>query len=306
MIYHFLTLTINIETVPPFTKERNMATAIDTNDDELEALMAELEAQNQEIVEAVTARAADSAPVIAEPEPIPAPVAVAPVAVAPVAVPVAVAPAPVAVAPEQPVFTKEELTEEKVISRSTENAKPKGTVENPIKPESSTSTTPGGLQYHIDVTEFRNETRITNATLDECMIEQNGLRAFYSAAAARSEAQASRLKAKFDVIEATLYDQHRKTFLANGEKATEKMVENAVKADPRWLKGKNTLIDADTIASINKGLVESLRDRATMLVQLGADRRDEMKGGLRTMETLNDRNELRDRALRAAQGQLAK
>lgn len=174
----------------------------------------------------------------------------------------------------------------------------------PKRPTADEVPTPG-LQHYVDVDQFRTDTRVTEATLDTCMIEQNGLRAYYGAQAARAEAQHARLKVKFEVIEATLYDKHRKALAASGEKTTEKMVENAVKLDPRWLKAKNLVIEAETVASINKSLVESLKDRRDMIIQLGADRRDEYKGQARVLAEQQERDELRERARAAMQGRAA-
>lgn len=155
------------------------------------------------------------------------------------------------------------------------------------------------LQFYVDPEKFRAETSVSDARLDSCMIEQNGLRAFYGAQAARAEAQHSRLKVRFDVLEASLYDEHRKSLAASGEKVTEKMVETAVKIDPRWILMKNVVIEAESIANINKALAISLGDRRDMLIQLAADRRDEMKGQARLMEVEAAREELKDRALNA-------
>ena len=74
---------------------------------------------------------------------------------------------------------------------------------------------------------------------------------------------------------------------------------NAVKLDPRWIKGKNTVIEAETIASINKSLVISLADRRDMMIQLGADRREEFKGGVRILAEQNERDSLAARAAAA-------
>lgn len=157
-----------------------------------------------------------------------------------------------------------------------------------------------GLKYYIDVDQFQKDTRVSDIHLDQCMIEQNSLRAYYSTQAAYAEAQASRIKARFEVIEATLYDKHRKEAAASGEKTTVQMVESAVKMDPRWLSAKNTVIEGETLAAINKGLVESLKDRKDMLVQMGADRRDEGKGAVRILAEQNERQDLRERALKSA------
>jgi hypothetical protein len=156
------------------------------------------------------------------------------------------------------------------------------------------------LDFYIDVDEFRRDTAISEVNLDDQMMKQAGLRAYYGAQAARAEAQAGRVKARFEVVEATLYNHHRKELNKSAEKVTEKAIENAVKLDPRWIKAKNTVIEAESIASINKSLVFSLQDRRDMIIQLGADRRDEMKGAARVMAAQDERDALRKRAVNAA------
>ena len=163
-------------------------------------------------------------------------------------------------------------------------------------PETSEKAPGQKLSFYVDVMAFNRDTKLTEATLDSAMMEQSGLRAYYGTQAAQAEAQHARLKVRFEVLEAKLYDEHRKLAAASGEKVTEKMVENAVKLDPRWLKGKNTVIEADTIAAINKSLVISLADRKDMMVQLGADRREEFKGGVRIMAAQDERESIAERA----------
>lgn len=163
-----------------------------------------------------------------------------------------------------------------------------------------------GLRFYVDVNAFRTETRVTEVNLDDAMFQQAGLRAFYGAQAANAEAQAARLKMKFDIVEATLYDKHRKELALGGEKTTEKMVENAVKMDPRWAKAKSLVVEAETIATINKNLVESLKDRRDMIIQLGADRRDEYKGAARVLAEKNESQSTAERAAAAARAAMQK
>lgn len=136
--------------------------------------------------------------------------------------------------------------------------------------------------------------------MDKAMMEQAGLRAFYGAQAANAEAQASREKAKFEILEARLYELIRKQLASEGEKVTEKMIEAAVKKDPRWLAGKNRVIEAEAIAGINKSLAISLADRRDMLIQLGSDRREEFKGQLRIVANEQEKQDLAERARAAA------
>ncbi|MCZ3043686.1 PHP domain-containing protein [Acinetobacter baumannii] len=102
--------------------------------------------------------------------------------------------------------------------------------------------------------------------------------------AARAVAQAAKVKLKFESLEALLYEAYRKHFLANGEKVTEKAVENAVRKDSRWIKAKELYIEAEMYADIHKGFVYALRDRNDMLIQRGAYSRQERQGQLRMNE----------------------
>ena len=157
----------------------------------------------------------------------------------------------------------------------------------------------------INIDEFIEETRISEIGLDDAFQKQSSLRAYYGALAARYEAVASKAKMLFEVKEATLFKQYRDKFAEDGVKTTEKMIENAVKMDPQWLEAKQTYINAECHADIAKSLVASLVDRKDMLIQIGADRRDENKGALRMMEVQqqNDQlNALRERAKQVYSG----
>jgi hypothetical protein len=168
------------------------------------------------------------------------------------------------------------------------------------KPAAARSTAPAGLQHSIDVAQFRKDISVSETNLDNCMMEQAGLIAYYVEQAAKAEAQYLRLKARFGVLEAQLYDTHRKALVAAGEKATEKQVENAVKIDPKWLHNQNIVIEAETIATINKGLVESLKQRRDMIIQLGADRREEGKGAARIVAAGAAHADAKSRAMELA------
>lgn len=265
-----------------------MTKEIAMDDAEIAALLDELEAEQSKMVPPAPAPAPAPKPVpVAEPEPEPDDEPVE----EPVKAPTPKKPKVVEPEPEPAVEVAESATERRIL--------PGADVEIEVSrdvPETSEKASGQKLSFYVDIQAFNRDTKLTEATLDNAMMEQSGLRAFYGSQAAQAEAQHARLKVRFEVLEAKLYDEHRKTLAAGTEKVTEKMVENAVKLDPRWLKGKNTVIEADTIASINKSLVISLSDRKDMMVQLGADRREEFKGGVRILAAQDERESLAERA----------
>lgn len=298
-----------------------MSTPIAIDDDEISALMDELEAEI-----GVTASAPPPAPDFMSKKqeataPVPAP--------APEPAPVATPkpqpkPEPVKVKVEEPVLAESiddleaavaELKEEPVAVavKPTPTPEPARRVipkEEPLDMGSADvdelsadvpkTSAKAQLQFFVDVNQFNRDTKLTEATLDQAMMEQAGLRAFYGSQAAQAEGQHARLKVRFDVLEAKLYDEHRKSLAAGGEKVTEKMVENAVKLDARWSKAKNAVIEAETIASVNKALSVSLADRRDMMIQLGADRREEFKGAARVLAAQDERDSMAQRAADAA------
>lgn len=193
--------------------------------------------------------------------------------------------------PKTPTFDEElDVSALTSMTEQTFEVKPPVSVEPeaPAKLKTTKRATPvetASRKYYIDPAEFQLQTAINPSNLDDAFVKQNSLRAYYGTQAAFAEGAASRAKARFEVSEADLYDTHRRRLSALSEKVTEKMVENAVKTDPRWIEAKNEMIDAETTASLNKAMAASLMDRRDMLIQLGADRRDEMKGQMRMMES---------------------
>jgi hypothetical protein len=262
-----------------------MTNEIAMDDSEIAALLDELEAEQTKMTAAAPTPAPAPAPKpapepVIEPEPEPEP-----------------APEPEPV--KAPAPRKPKVVEPEPAPAVAEVSQPGADVEIEVSrdvPETSEKAPGQKLNFYVDIQSFNRDTKLTEATLDAAMMEQSGLRAFYGSQAAQAEAQHARLKVRFEVLEAKLYDEHRKSLAAGTEKVTEKMVENAVKLDPRWLKGKNTVIEADTIAAINKSLVISLADRKDMMVQLGADRREEFKGGVRILAAQDERESMAERA----------
>ena len=274
------------------------------NDPELDALMAELEAQDDEIAKVVEAPAstlAEEPVTVTEPEPVkepePEPVK---------------EPEPEPVKEPEPESTDSPFTDEEIQVSVELPPLVSPIVEKTIVPtqpvkksQTDAEKKKSELDYYVDVSQFRKETAVFEHDLDKCMIEQPGLRAYYGAQAAHAEAQHARLKAKFDVIEATLYNEHRAKLSVSAEKVTEKLIENAVKTDPRWIKVKSRVIEAETIANINRALVDSLRDRKDMLIQLGSDRREEFKGKTRIIAEQTQHQSLAERAAAAGRASIA-
>lgn len=156
------------------------------------------------------------------------------------------------------------------------------------------------LKFAPNTEKYKEDVAVRETDLDNCMIQQSSHRVFYGALAAQAEGQADALKSRFDVMEARLFHKHRSELAKGTEKVTEKLVENAVKMDPLWIAGKEAVIEAQTIASINRAVVMGFVDRRDMLIQLCSDRRSEAQGALRLLQKEAGEESLASRAANAA------
>lgn len=150
------------------------------------------------------------------------------------------------------------------------------------------------MDSNLDVQTFVAETAVNDVNMDDAFQKQSSLRAYYGALAAQCEAEAARLKVKSEVTEARLNKKYRDQAVAEGIKTSEKQLDNLVKLDPEWELDKQAWINAELKADIAKAFTASLSDRRDMLIQLGADRREDGKGQLRMMLAQKEADRLAD------------
>ena len=134
------------------------------------------------------------------------------------------------------------------------------------------------------VKEFLSETEIHSNDISTALTKQNAFVAYYSSQLAQAEYEANRRKLAFEILEARLFDAYRKKLALYSDKVTEKQVENAVRMDVQWSDCQIKLFEAQAKVSTYKGFMASLKDRASSLIQLGSDRREELKGSMRMYE----------------------
>ncbi len=143
--------------------------------------------------------------------------------------------------------------------------------------------TSGDLDFIIDAKEFANVVKLSEVGLSVAMMTQAGHKSYYGMMSAQAEQQHAKAKLQFEITEARLYEFHRSALVAKGEKATEKQVEAAVRMDAQYMIAKNRVIEAEGIANIAKSCVLALNDKRDMIIQIGADRREELKGSPKTI-----------------------
>ncbi|WP_155631128.1 hypothetical protein [Burkholderia cepacia] len=164
-----------------------------------------------------------------------------------------------------------------------------------------------GLRVFVDATQLKQDLQVNPNDLDEAVISQAPMFVHYAQQAALARRQWEKCKLAADVMESTLDSAWRKKFVLDGQKATEKMVENAVKSDPRMIAAQTKVIEARALYDIANDAREAYMQRKDMIVQVSVDRRREREGQLRIMqarEADNATTSARDRALAAEQARM--
>ncbi len=135
------------------------------------------------------------------------------------------------------------------------------------------------------------DVQFTPENLDGAMIEHPGLFAYYaeqSRVAAKKEAN---LKFKLEIEESKIDKEIRDEAAESGTKVTEKMIEQQVVRDERYIKAKMAHNDAKATDQMLRDILEAFKQRRDMMIQVGLTRRDE----LRSQSTSVSNDELKAR-----------
>jgi hypothetical protein len=141
--------------------------------------------------------------------------------------------------------------------------------------------TASGLKVFVDVAQLKKDLQVNPNDLDDAVISQAPMFVHYAEQAAYARRQWEKCKLAAEVLESQVDAAWRKKFTEDGTKVTEKMVENAVKSDPRIVKAKTQTIEARALYDIANDAREAYTQRKDMIVQVSVDRRREREGQLR-------------------------
>lgn len=136
----------------------------------------------------------------------------------------------------------------------------------------------------IDLEQFRKDVLFNENTIDEAFMSQAALYAHYGVLSARLNRKAEEAKAKLELVESKIAQELREEAEANGKKPVETAIAKQLKLDSRCVKQTNAVSKAKEAAEIAKHLTEAFKQRRDMLIQKGADMREEFKGDLRMKE----------------------
>jgi hypothetical protein len=134
----------------------------------------------------------------------------------------------------------------------------------------------------FDPETFRLDIEIDHNDLNHAFLRQAALYAYYASVHAATIRRESQAKLMLEIEEAKIAKTIRDKAAAESAKITEKQIEQEISRTPSYIKAAFAYNDAKAQSALTAGMVEAFRQRRDMLIQLGANSREEMKGELRT------------------------
>jgi hypothetical protein len=147
----------------------------------------------------------------------------------------------------------------------------------------------------LNVDTFQDDLEIDDRDLNHAFMRQASLFAYYAAIHVRAMRKEARTKLLLEIEEAKVAKAIRDKMVAEGTKTTEKQIEQEVSRTPSYIKAVNAYNEAKANTALAVSAVEAFRQRRDMLIQLGANQREELKGEVRVVAHDRLRQELRER-----------
>lgn len=133
----------------------------------------------------------------------------------------------------------------------------------------------------FNVEQMKKDVAFSDVNLDDAMMNQASLYAYYATLAAQAQRTVDRLKIQVDIVESKTHDRITSELRDAGEKVVETAVAKMIQRDPDFVTAQVKLADAKMDAFVAKEALEAFKQRRDMLVQIGVRAREEMKGELR-------------------------
>ena len=138
-----------------------------------------------------------------------------------------------------------------------------------------------GIKPIIDSQDFLDDVAINDIDIDGAFRSQASLFASYAAKHFEAQQQLGNAKILLDLKKARLDKEIRDRLVEEKAKATEATVENEIKRHPTYMSACKDMNEASAIVDLLKNALEAFKQRKDMLISLGANQREEMKGDLR-------------------------
>lgn len=127
--------------------------------------------------------------------------------------------------------------------------------------------------------EIKRDMHINELNLQEGIVKQPALYAYYSHLYCEKMKKASSYKVALCALEGQINEQYMAEAEA-GKKLTDKDKEKRLKNEPRWKMAKTALDQAEAEEEYYRNLLEALRQKRDMLYQLALRQRDELRSNV--------------------------
>jgi hypothetical protein len=140
------------------------------------------------------------------------------------------------------------------------------------------------VRNFLDPATLKKDISYSTNNLNDAMMTQASMFVHYGMLYAEASRQVDVVQLLLDNTESAVYRLLRKEAADAGEKVTEALLEKMVTRHPRVNAMRKSLYEAKYVEANCKSAVEGFRHRKDMLVQQGAQSREEMKGEIRIRE----------------------
>ena len=140
------------------------------------------------------------------------------------------------------------------------------------------------VAVYIDPEKMREDLTFSDVDIQSAMMNQSSLFAWYSVQAIEAKKQSERFKMLLDITESRVSKNIRDKAASEGVKLTEPNIAAMVARTESVINARMAYNDAKAQAELGKHVLEALKQRRDMLVQIGVAQREEKKGKLRINE----------------------
>lgn len=143
-----------------------------------------------------------------------------------------------------------------------------------------------------EIDEIKKDVSINLADLDSAMIEHPSMFIHYAMKTVQARKDFDKLKNTAEIRTAQLFTKHRLALIDGGQKATEAMVDAAIKVDLVYVKAQNEVIEAQAKWRMCEVTESAFVQRKDLILELARDRRKEQEGKLRVLSERASRESL--------------
>jgi galactitol-specific phosphotransferase system IIB component len=144
------------------------------------------------------------------------------------------------------------------------------------------------IETFVEIEQIKKDLEFTSVGIDKAFMEQAAMFSYYAFARRQAERQEEKLKHASKIMSSRIDKALRTKCREEKIKMSEPQIASEIESDPRMIELHKNYLDARQIANLLGDTVEAFRHRRDMLIQFGADSRQERAGELRMSEISGD------------------